>query len=95
MEGMRTLEYRPEDREAELRKNAELGRKARIAEEFFKEFLDIRREIIIRVLETERYLQEELPNFLAELRVMTTFRKHCENLRQQGEIAEEELRNGE
>lgn len=79
----------------ELRKEAEFGRKAKIAEEFFKEFLDFRRENITRTLEAEHYLREELPDLLAELRVMAEFRRHCNSMIQQGEIAEEELRNGD
>ena len=97
MEGIRTLEYRQEDAEAELRKDAELGRKARIAAEVLSEFLDDRRESIIQCLENDIFTTDniELADQLAELRVMKSFRGHCEYLKQRGEIAEEELRNGE
>ena len=99
MEGMRTLEYRPEDREAELRNDAELGRKARIGADVLREYLDKRRNDIVLLLENDFYFFakdiEVLRDALAELRVMKSFREHCEYLKQQGEIAEEELRNGE
>ena len=95
MEGIRTLEYRPEDREAELRKDAESGRKARIAAEVLREFLDGRREEIVREFE-EKYLDDgSIYDNLADLRSIGKFRRKCEYLRQQGEIAEEALRNGE
>ncbi|MBQ3455387.1 MAG: hypothetical protein IJG36_03020 [Synergistaceae bacterium] len=97
MEGIRTLEYRPEDREAELRNDAERGRKAKFAADVLREFLDERRENIIQCLENDIFTTDnlELADELAELRVMKSFRGHCEYLKQQGEIAEEELRNGE
>lgn len=81
----------------ELRKDAELGRKAKIAEEFFKEFLDDRRENLIKTLEYTIYTGREsgLVDTLAELRVIKMFRSNCDYLIQRGEIAEEELRNGE
>ena len=95
MEGIRTLEYRPEDREAELRKDAESGRKARIAAEVLREFLDGRREEIVREFE-EKYLDDgSIYDNLADLRSIGKFRRKCEYLKQQGEIAEEALRNGE
>ena len=95
MEGIRTLEYRAEDREAELRKDAEAGRKARIAAEVLREFLDDRREEIVREFE-EKYLDDgSIYDNLADLRSIAKFRRKCEYLRQQGEIAEEALRNGE
>lgn len=79
----------------ELRKDAELGRKARIAAEVLSEFLDERRENIIHTLEHGMYPKEALSDALADLRVMEAFREHCEYLKQRGEIAEEELRNGD
>ena len=81
----------------ELRQDAELGRKARIAAEVLSEFLDDRRENIIQCLENDILTTDniELADKLAELRVMKSFRGHCEYLKQQGEIAEEALRNGE
>ncbi len=63
------------------------------------EYLDKRRKNIVLLLEDGMYSYakdtEVLRDALAELRVMGDFRKHCDYLKQQGEIAEEELRNGE
>lgn len=94
---VRTLECRPEDREAELRLNAEAGRKARIAGEFLREYLDKRRENIVRAIEDGIYHTGEtaMTEALAELRVMRSFRVRRELLIQLGELAEEELRNGD
>ena len=79
----------------ELRKDAEAGRKARIAAEVLREFLDGRREEIVREFE-EKYLDDgSIYDNLADLRSIGKFRRKCEYLRQQGEIAEEALRNGE
>ena len=95
MEGIRTLEYRPEDRESELRHDAELGRKARIAGEFLREYLDKRREQIVRKMEENPMCDYDLQDKAIELRLIKRFHYVCDSLIQRGEIAEEELRNGE
>ena len=79
----------------ELRKDAELGRKARIAEEFFRECLEKRREQIVREMEENPLCDYDLQDKAIELRLIKRFHYVCEHLIQQGEIAEEELRNGE
>ena len=79
----------------ELRKDAELGRKAKIAEEFFREYLDTRREEIVREMEEEQMCDYDLQDKAIELRLIRRFHYVCEHLIQRGEIAEEELRNGE
>ena len=79
----------------ELRKDAELGRKAKIAEEFFREYLDTRREEIVREIEAGEMDDHDLRISAIELQVIKRFHYECEHLIQRGEIAEEELRNGE
>ena len=97
MEVMRSLECRPEDREAEFREDIERGRRAKIALEVLKEIFDEHRENIIQLFENEIYntTDYELHDLLAELRVMKRFRSNCNNMIQRGEIAEEALSNGE
>ena len=91
MEGMRTLEYRPEDREAELRKDAEIGRKAKIAIDELKEFMTARRESLTQRLENEELSSEAVMEVIAELRVL----KRLLNVKKAdiyyGEIAEKEM----
>ena len=79
----------------ELRKDAELGRKARIAAEVLNEILDERREILVRNLEIGDRTMEEILSMVAMLRTMNVVRSSLETRIQRGEIAEEELRNGE
>ncbi len=96
MEGIRTLEYRPEAREAELRHDAEHGRKAKIALEELKEFMTARRETLLKRLEDEDYSPEDVRNIIAELRVLKRFRNVKNADIYYGEEAEKELsRNGE
>lgn len=78
-----------------LRKDAELGRKAKIAADFLREYLDTRRENIVREMEEEEMDDHDLRISAIELRVIKGFYYVCEHLIQRGEIAEEELRNGE
>ena len=92
MEGMRTLEYRPED---DLRHDAELGRKARIAAEVLSEYVTECRERAIRVIETEDFTDEQLRHLAVTLQCLRGFSEKMNNYIQRGEIAEEELRNGD
>ena len=80
-----------EERQEELRQEAEQGRRAKIAGEVLKEFLDERREKIIREFE-EKYLDNgSIYDNLADLRSIRKFREKCNALIQEGEIAEERL----
>lgn len=79
----------------ELRKEAELGRKAKIAADFLREYLDTRREEIVREMEETPMCDYDLQDKAIELRLIKRFHYVCEHLIQRGEIAEEELRNGE
>ena len=83
------------DAEAELRKDAEIGRKAKIAAEVLNEILDDRREILVCTLESGDRTMEEILSMVAMLRMMNVLRTSLETRIQRGEIAEEELRNGE
>lgn len=95
MEGIRTLEYRQEDAEAELRKDAEIGRKAKIAAEVLNDYVAVMREETVRKISTE-YLTDELLRFYGvHLQVLRSFSDRMNNYIQRGEIAEEALRNGE
>lgn len=79
----------------ELRKDAELGRKAKIAAEVLNEILDERREILVSNLESGDRTMEEILSMVAMLRTMNVVRMRLETRIQRGEIAEEEMRNGE
>ena len=79
----------------ELRKDAEIGRKAKIAAEVLNEILDDRREILVCTLESGDRTMEEILSMVAMLRMMNVLRTSLETRIQRGEIAEEELRNGE
>ena len=79
----------------ELRKDAEIGRKAKIAAEVLNEILDERREILVQNLESGDRTMEEILSMVAMLRMMNVLRTSLETRIQRGEIAEEELRNGE
>ena len=75
----------------ELRRDAELGRKARIAAEVLREFLDDKREDVVRMIEQDTYLNVEIPRALSMLQIIAEMNSYI----QRGEIAEEELANGE
>ena len=79
----------------ELRKDAEIGRKAKIAAEVLNEILNDRREILVCTLESGDRTMEEILSMVAMLRMMNVLRTSLETRIQRGEIAEEELRNGE
>ncbi len=79
----------------ELRKEAEFGRKAKIAAEVLNEILDERREILVSNLESGDRTMEEILSMVAMLRTMNVVRMSLETRIQRGEIAEEEMRNGE
>ena len=79
----------------ELRKDAEIGRKAKIAAEVLNEILDGRREILVKMLEADDLPPEKILSISSYLRVMAVVRTGLETRIQRGEIAEEELRNGE
>ena len=97
MEGIRTLEYRPEDREAGLREEAERGRKAQIALEVMNDILNERKMQIVSMLETILFDSDlSMYEYLAELRVIRSLRCKLEDYITIGEWAEEELtKNGE
>ena len=97
MEGIRTLEYRPEDREAGLREEAERGRKAQIALEVMNDILNERKMQIVSMLETILFDSDlSMYEHLAELRVIRSLRCKLEDYITIGEWAEEELtKNGE
>lgn len=89
-EGMRML-Y-PDDDEAELREAIEQGRRHKIAAEVLKEFLDNRKEEIMREFE-EKYLSDgTIYDKLAELRVMRKFMDMSAKMISIGEIAEERMK---
>ncbi|MBQ3399579.1 MAG: hypothetical protein IJG51_11875 [Synergistaceae bacterium] len=84
-----------EEREQELREDAETGRRYKIAMEVWRDFLDNRREELMRTLE-EKYCEDwVLHDITNELRVMKLFRDVSYRNIQRGEIAEEELAHGE
>lgn len=83
---LHTPEYSTD--EEELREAVEKGRKCKIAAEVWREFLDDRREEIIKSFENG-FCNDEM---LAELRVMNKFRSLCEAMIAMGKIAEEDLR---
>ncbi|MBQ4430301.1 MAG: hypothetical protein II877_02270 [Synergistaceae bacterium] len=83
-------------REAELREDAELGRKAKIAAEVWQKFLDVGRERLVQAIETQDMTDEQLRSTAIELKVLRAYRNNTELFIQQGEIAEKELsKNGE
>ena len=75
----------------ELRKDAEIGRKAKIAAEVLNEILDGRREILVKMLEADDLPPEKILSISSYLRVMAVVRTGLETRIQRGEIAEEEL----
>lgn len=87
-----------EEREQELREDAETGRRYKIAMEVWREFLDSRRKTIVEIFEnnTHETMEDgEIQGLLAELRVMKSFRDVSYMNIRRGEIAEEEISNGE
>ena len=75
----------------ELLHDAETGRRYKIAMEVWREFLDNRREEIVKEIESGEWDTDKL----CELYVLKKFREiSCMNI-QRGEIAEEELAHGE
>ena len=84
-----------EEREQELRQDAETGRRYKIAMEVWREFLDNRREELMRTLEEKCCDDWELQDITNELRVMKRFRDVSYRNIRRGEIAEEGLSNGE
>lgn len=82
-----------EDDAEELRQAIEAGRKHKIAGEVLTEFLDNRREDIVRDLEAGTCMSPEVvSSSLAELRVMKLFRSVASQKIQLGEIAEERMK---
>ena len=79
-----------ERQEAELREAVEKGRRYKIAGEVLKEFLDDRREEIIRAFESGIY-GDDISEPLSELRIMKRFRSLCQTQIDIGELAEKEL----
>lgn len=88
MEVMRTLECRPEDRDPQLQYDIEKGRKAKIAGEFLRDFLNERREHLIHNLEMHSYADEDLRQFSTEFQLMRAFQDCAEGFIQRGERAE-------
>lgn len=89
-EGMRT--HYPDDDEAELREAIEQGRRHKIAAEVLKEFLDNRKEEIMREFE-EKYLSDgTIYDKLAELRVMRKLMDMSAKMISIGEIAAERMK---
>ena len=79
----------------ELMHDAETGRRYKIAGEVLKEFLEGRKNELIRKLESSPYGDEDLRQFSTELQVIRAFRDCADAFIQRGEIAEEELSHGE
>ena len=76
---------------SELRNAIEQGRRNKIAGEVLSEFLDNRREDIIRDFETGVITGGNALDAISELRVMKKFKDMAENMIQLGEIAEERM----
>lgn len=98
MEGIVT-QYDPEDREAELRQEAEQGRRAKIALEVLEEFLTRRHDDIVCLLEDGSYSYskntETLRDALSELRILRLIRDNAEYYIRRGKFAEEVMSNGD
>lgn len=76
---------------SELRKAIEQGRRNKTAGEVLNEFLDSRREDIIRDFETGALTGGSALDAITELRVMKKFKDVARKMVQLGEIAEERL----
>lgn len=83
--------YGGDESQSELLQAIEAGRKHKIAAEVMSEFLDTRREEILRDFETGRISPENATEAIAELRVMKEFRRLTDNMIQLGELAEERM----
>lgn len=83
--------YDGDGSQSELLQAIEAGRKHKIAAEVMSEFLDTRREGIVRDFETGRIAPENAAEAIAELRVMKEFRRLADNMIQLGELAEERM----
>lgn len=98
MEGIVT-QYGPEDREAELRQEAEQGRRAKIALEVLEEFLTRRHDDIVCLLEDGSYSYtknpEALRDALSEMRILRLIRDNAGYYIRRGKFAEEEMSNGD
>ena len=80
----------------ELRKDAEQGRRAKIAIDELKEFMTARRESLTKRLENEELSSEAVREVIAELRVLKRFLNVKKTDVYYGEIAEKEMsENGE
>ncbi len=79
-----------EKHEAALREAVEQGRRYKVAGEVLKEFLDDRRDEIIRGFENGEY-PEDINEPLSELRIMSRFRQLCQTQIDIGDLAEKEL----
>lgn len=81
------------DETEELLKAIEDGRRHKISAEVFCEFLDSRKDEILRLMEGGCYNSHdaELDNWLAELRVMKRFKDICNKMIALGNIAEERM----
>lgn len=87
------MSYSLDDEQA-IREVIEKGRRYKIAAEVWREFLNDRREEIIRNFEVGNYGADNnrFNETLAELRVIKQFRDMSESMIAAGELAEEELR---
>ena len=90
MTGQTTM-YGGDGELSELRQAIEKGRKQKIAAEVLSEFLNNRREDIIRDFETGAITGGNALDAISELRVMKRFKDMAKNMIQLGEIAEERM----
>ena len=81
-----------EQEQQELMQQAEYGRKAKIAKEFFEDFLLAHRVRIITTFENEEFISDDKTRMLkAELRLLRLFDNSVERYIEEGKIAEKEL----
>lgn len=86
-----TTMYSGDGELSELRNAIEQGRRNKIAGEVLSEFLDNRREDIIRDFETGAITGGNALDAITELRVMKRFKDMARKMVQLGEIAEERM----
>lgn len=86
-----TTMYSGDGELSELRNAIEQGRRNKIAGEVLSEFLDNRREDIIRDFETGTITGGNALDAITELRVMKRFKDMARKMVQLGEIAEERM----
>ena len=86
-----TTMYSGDGELSELRNAIEQGRRNKIAGEVLSEFLDNRREDIIRDFETGTITGGNALDAITELRVMKRFKDMARKMVQLGEIAEERV----